>query len=136
MRALVLHLPVATVLVVPVVSLADRERRTLYDSRNGEVVEAVYDTEQNITWLSNAQAAKGSDFDDGPNVEVNPEKPNDGLLSFRSAKASAESFDINGFGNWRLPTTTSQTAHVKSPTITRAAGSTALAVKWGTCTIQ
>jgi len=60
--------------------------------------QAVYDTDRDITWLSNANAAAGSAFDDGHNSS-------DGLMSWNNAIAWAESLTIGGFTDWRLPTT-------------------------------
>ncbi|MBS0497523.1 MAG: DUF1566 domain-containing protein [Proteobacteria bacterium] len=59
---------------------------------------AVYDTDLDITWLANANAAAGTIFDDGLS-------PTDGFLSWDSAKAWAANLDISGVTGWRLPTT-------------------------------
>jgi hypothetical protein len=57
---------------------------------------AVYDTDQDITWLANANAGAGSSFDDGSNTS-------DGRMSWSNANDWAASLDINGFTEWRLP---------------------------------
>lgn len=57
---------------------------------------AVYDTERDITWLADANAAAGTSFDDGFNTT-------DGLMTWSSANAWAASLDVGGFTDWRLP---------------------------------
>jgi hypothetical protein len=56
----------------------------------------VYDSDQDITWLANANAGAGSSFDDGSNTI-------DGRMKWASANAWAASLNIGGFTNWRLP---------------------------------
>lgn len=56
---------------------------------------AVYDTDQNIIWLTDGNAAAGSAFDDGA-------LPNDGLMTWANANAWAASLTVGG-GTWRLP---------------------------------
>ena len=51
---------------------------------------AVYDTDQDITWLANANAGAGSSFDDGSNTS-------DGRMSWSNANDWAASLDINRF---------------------------------------
>ncbi len=59
---------------------------------------AVYDTDLDITWLADANAAAGTIFDDGAsNI--------DGRLSIGNAKAWAASLTVGGFNDWRLPFT-------------------------------
>lgn len=58
----------------------------------------IYDTDLNITWLSNADAAVGSAFDDGTNT-------NDGSMSWASAVAWSASLTTGGVSGWRLPST-------------------------------
>ena len=53
---------------------------------------AVYDTDINITWLSDADYAKTSGYDA------------DGMMSWLDAKAWAASLSIGGVTGWRLPT--------------------------------
>lgn len=53
---------------------------------------AVYDTDLNITWLSDANYAKTSGYD------------SDGLMTWLDATAWAASLNIGGFTDWRLPT--------------------------------
>lgn len=59
---------------------------------------AVYDTDMNITWLADANAAAGSAFDDGVDTT-------DGAMSQGNALAWAASLDIAGITGWRLPST-------------------------------
>jgi hypothetical protein len=58
----------------------------------------IYDTDLDLTWLSDANAAAGSAFDDGTNT-------GDGGMSWASAVAWADSLTAGGGTNWRLPTT-------------------------------
>ena len=58
---------------------------------------AVYDTDLNITWLTNANAGAGSKFDNGTSTT-------DGLMDWHNANAWAESINIEGISGWRLPT--------------------------------
>ena len=60
--------------------------------------QAVYDTDRNITWLANANAAAGSQYDDGLDN-------NDGKMSWDNAVAWAGSLTVGGFSDWRLPRT-------------------------------
>ncbi len=53
---------------------------------------AVYDTDKNITWLSDADYAKTSGYDA------------DGMMSWLDAKAWAASLNVGGITGWRLPT--------------------------------
>ena len=59
---------------------------------------AVYDTDLDITWLADANAGAGSAFDDGASAS-------DGLMTWANAVAWAESYSLEGFTDWRLPTT-------------------------------
>ncbi len=58
----------------------------------------IYDTDLNLTWLSDANAAVGSAFDDGTNT-------NDGRMSWVNAVAWSASLNIGGVSGWRLPAT-------------------------------
>ena len=58
----------------------------------------IYDTDLNLTWLANANAALGSAFDDGTNTS-------DGRMSWASAVAWADSLTTGGGTEWRLPFT-------------------------------
>lgn len=60
--------------------------------------QAVYDTDRNLTWLADANAIAGTAFDDGFSAS-------DGLVTWASAVAWADSLDIGGFTDWRLPAT-------------------------------
>ncbi|MBX3630752.1 MAG: DUF1566 domain-containing protein [Nitrosomonas sp.] len=59
---------------------------------------AVYDTDLDITWLADANAAAGTIFDDGFSNS-------DGRLTWNNALAWADSLTIGGFNDWRLPLT-------------------------------
>ena len=63
---------------------------TLIDRGNG----LVYDTDLNITWLSDANYAQTSGYD------------SDGLMNWNEAIEWADQLEYRGFNNWRLPTTT------------------------------
>lgn len=56
---------------------------------------AYYDTELDITWLANANAAAGSAFDNGLS-------PVDGRMTWASAMSWAASLTIGGVSNWRV----------------------------------
>lgn len=58
----------------------------------------IYDSDLDITWLSDANAARGSAFDDGTDT-------NDGRMSWASAMAWADSLTTGGGTEWRLPFT-------------------------------
>jgi hypothetical protein len=58
---------------------------------------AVYDTDLNITWLADANAAAGTIYDNGLNEH-------DGRMTWANAKAWTESLDVYGITGWRLPT--------------------------------
>ncbi len=57
---------------------------------------AVYDTDRDISWLANANAAAGTTFDDGLNVT-------NGRMTWVSANAWAASLNVGGVTGWRLP---------------------------------
>lgn len=56
---------------------------------------AFYDTDLDITWLTNADAGAGSIYDDGSNTS-------DGRMSWSSANDWAANLDIGGITEWRL----------------------------------
>jgi hypothetical protein len=58
----------------------------------------IYDMDLDLTWLSNANAAAGSLFDDGTDT-------NDGRMGWASAVDWAASLTTGGVSGWRLPTT-------------------------------
>lgn len=58
----------------------------------------IYDTDLNLTWLADANAALGTAFDDGTNTT-------DGAMSWASATAWAASLTVGGVTGWRLPST-------------------------------
>ena len=53
----------------------------------------IYDDELNVTWLQDANYAKTSGYDA------------DGLMTWHEATAWAAQLNINGYDDWRLPTT-------------------------------
>ncbi len=57
---------------------------------------AVYDADRDITWLADANAGAGSIYDDGNITD-------DGAMSWVNANAWAQSLDVGGFTDWRLP---------------------------------
>ena len=56
----------------------------------------LYDTDLNITWLRNANAAAGSSFDDGRDVT-------DGLMTWDNANNWANTLTVGSYSGWRLP---------------------------------
>ncbi len=60
--------------------------------------EAIYDSDLDITWLADANAAAGSGYDDGYDNT-------DGRLTWISAMAWAAELDVWGYSDWRLPET-------------------------------
>lgn len=58
----------------------------------------IYDTDLDLTWLSDANVAAGSAFDDGTNTT-------DGRMSWVNAEAWAASLTTGGVSGWRLPFT-------------------------------
>ncbi len=65
----------------------------LIDRGNG----FIYDEDLNITWLQDANLGAGSSYDDGGSAF-------DGRMTWQSATAWADSLNLNGYTNWRLPT--------------------------------
>lgn len=59
---------------------------------------AYYDTVSDLTWLTDANAAAGTIYDDGASST-------DGRLTWGSAMAWAASLNVNGVTGWRLPST-------------------------------
>ncbi len=57
----------------------------------------VYDSEADLTWLLDWNAAAGSPFDDGPSAT-------DGRMSWNQARAWADALSWGGVEDWRLPT--------------------------------
>ena len=64
---------------------------------NPGTFEAYYDVSLDITWLTDANAGAGSNFDNG-NSAV------DGKMTWASATSWATGFQIYGITGWRLPT--------------------------------
>ncbi|MCK9607598.1 MAG: DUF1566 domain-containing protein [Methylomonas sp.] len=58
--------------------------------------QAVYDTDRNITWLADANAAIGSVYDNNAQ---------DGRLDWFNATAWVSTLNVSGITGWRLPTT-------------------------------
>jgi len=77
-----------------ILTLSTTAHAALVDKGGG----LIYDTDLDLTWLANANAAAGSAFDDGTNT-------GDGGMSWASAVAWADSLTVGGGTNWRLPTT-------------------------------
>ena len=65
--------------------------------------DAYYDTVLNITWLKDANAGKGSIFDNAGGVPGS-NGPNDGWMNYQNANAWAANLDVYGVTGWRLPT--------------------------------
>jgi len=60
---------------------------------NFSTVEAYYDNTANLTWLADANYSMSSGYDA------------DGRMTWRQSIAWVEQIEINGYNNWRLPTT-------------------------------
>ncbi len=88
MKNSLLKLGLVLLLSLPAVSNA-----TLLSRLGGQ---AVYDTDRNITWLADVNAAAGSVFDDGASAT-------DGRMTWLSALDWAASLSVGGFTDWRLP---------------------------------
>ena len=67
---------------------------TLFDRGGG----LIYDSDQNLLWLQNANASAGSPFDNGVSNT-------DGAMTWDNAIAWADALVFGGFDDWRLPTT-------------------------------
>ncbi len=78
---------------------------SLFDRGNG----LIYDTDLNLTWLADANAALGSAFDDGTDTT-------DGRMSWQSAVDWAASLNAGGVTGWRLPSTAVPDATCSNPT--------------------
>lgn len=63
----------------------------------GTDYQAYYDTDADLTWLADANAAVGSAYD--------YETPGTGYMSWADANAWAAGLDVDGVTGWRLPTT-------------------------------
>lgn len=63
----------------------------------GATIGGYYDTDLNITWLANANAAVGSAYD--------TYSRGSGEMDWMTANTWAASLNLNGIGGWRLPTT-------------------------------
>ena len=57
----------------------------------------LYDTDLNITWLRNANAAAGSSFDNGSDTT-------DGRMTWANANEWANTLTVGSYSGWRLPT--------------------------------
>jgi len=90
----------ATVLVavlsVPTIANAALVGR-LAATEGGTDYQAYYDTEADLTWLADANAAVGSVYDTSI--------VGSGLMTWANANAWAVSLDVGGVTDWRLPTT-------------------------------
>ncbi|MBT9540386.1 DUF1566 domain-containing protein [Thiobacillus sp.] len=79
-----------TVLFVGALMLAGTANAALHDRGSG----LIYDDEQNITWLQDANYAKTSGYDAN------------GVMVWNEAMVWASSLSYGGVSGWRLPTTT------------------------------
>lgn len=68
--------------------LSTTAHATLIDRGNG----MIYDSDQNLTWLQDANYAKTSGYD------------SDGKMTWNDAMAWADTLNYAGFNDWRLPT--------------------------------
>ena len=59
--------------------------------------QAVYDSDADLSWLANANAAVGSAYDTN--------YPGTGIINWADASAWADGLNINGVTGWRLPDT-------------------------------
>jgi hypothetical protein len=66
----------------------------LVDRGNG----LIYDTDRNLTWVSDPNLGRSSPFDDGDSAS-------DGRMTFDSAVAWAAALQYAGLSDWRLPKT-------------------------------
>ncbi len=79
-------------LLLPCLLVSGVAQAALIDRGGG----MIYDDVLDITWLQNASAGAGSAFDDGSDNA-------DGLMTWDSAVAWADSLVFGGFDDWRLP---------------------------------
>jgi hypothetical protein len=77
------------VMLVLAAGLSGTVQAALHDRGGG----LIYDDALNVTWLQDANYAKTSGYDA------------DGLMTWHEATAWAEQLNINGYNDWRLPTT-------------------------------
>ncbi len=78
------------------------------DLNHNGFTDAFYDTDLNITWLSDANYALTSGTDN--------DGPIDGLMTWQKANAWAASVTFGGYTDWRLPTTTQNTSCIRTCT--------------------
>jgi hypothetical protein len=72
------------------------------DINKDGIVDAYYDSRQNITWLADANPAAGSIFDDGvPGSAHN--STTDGILELHNAVAWLNQLNVYGVTGWRFP---------------------------------
>lgn len=83
--------------VLPTLMTVQSTSATLIDNGGG----LIYDTDQNITWLADPNAAFGSTFDAADGIV-------DGRLTWQNANDWAASLTIGGVTGWRLPQVDSQ----------------------------
>lgn len=86
----------ATAVAALLLALATSAADAALLSRPGGLV---YDTESDLTWLVDWNAAAGSAWDDGSSAT-------DGRMSWSSAMAWAEALQAGGVDDWRLPSAT------------------------------
>ena len=58
----------------------------------------IFDSDRNLTWLQDANAGAGSQYDDGFSTT-------DGFMTWASAVAWAANLSYGGYDDWRLPAT-------------------------------
>jgi hypothetical protein len=75
---------------------------------------AYYDTEADLTWLANANAAIGSAYDTWI--------PGSGTLNWTAANSWVAELDVAGITGWRLPNTVQPDASCDSQSATASLG--------------
>ena len=75
-------------------ALSSAASGTLVDRGRG----LIFDTDRNVTWLSDTNLGRSSTFDDGDSAS-------DGRMTFGSAVAWAAALEYAGVSDWRLPQT-------------------------------
>ncbi len=81
-------------IILTIICLSSTANAALVTRLGGQ---AVYDTDLDITWLSDSNAASGTVFDDGFSNT-------DGRMTWESASNWSASLAVGGFNDWRLPT--------------------------------
>ncbi len=84
------HIAMALCAVALLLGLSSMAQATLMDRGNG----MIYDSDQNLTWLQDANYAMTSEYDV------------DGLMNWSTATGWAAGLSFGGYSDWRLPTVT------------------------------